>query len=144
VSLIAPGILDLASGIDLANVDALEELEFNVDSIHSIAYVLQTVTSSRLAAIVLDPNGNHHNYPNMWRQLDTVLYALVDHTQSVRGPQADGSHLHMKLFLRSNAVGCDFVEFANQLLPKCAGRGCVTVFGAILEGPGAELKYSMY
>ena len=62
--LIALGILDFVWGIDLANVDTLEELEFDVNLVHSITHVLQTITSSRFAVIVLDPNGNHRSYSN--------------------------------------------------------------------------------
>ena len=128
MSLIVPGILDLVWGINLENFDALEELEFDVDQIHSIAHALRTITSSRIAAIVLSPKGDHPNHQNAWEKLDTELYVLVDRTQSLRGPLDDGSTLpRVKLVLRSKAADCDPMKFASQLLPKCIERGCVTV-----------------
>ena len=144
MSLIALRIADLPWGIYLANVDVLQELEFNVDQIHNIAQVLQTITSSRLAVIVLNPNGNHHNYPNTWKRLDTALHALVDRTLAARGPQDDRLCLRVKLFLRSTIPNHDFKESAGQLLLRCIARGCVTGFGAIAEDPCVDLEDSMY
>ena len=144
MSLIAPGIPDLPWGIDLANVDALEELGFNVNHVHHIMHALQTITSSRLAVIAIDPNDSHHNYLDTWNRLDAALYALVDRVEPVRGPQDGSSRIRVKLFLRSETADCDFLESASQLLPKCIGRGCVMVFGAILEKPYANPEYSMY
>jgi len=143
MSLTALRIIDLPWGIDLANVDTLQELEFNVDQIHNIAQVLQTITSSRLAVIVLNPSGNHHNYPNTWIRLDTALYALADRILVARGPQDDRSCLRVKLFLRSKIPDYDFKESAGQL-PRCIARGCVTVFGAIAEDPCVDPEDSMY
>ena len=40
--LTALGILDLAGGVNLTNVGALEEPEFNVDHMHHAAHALQT------------------------------------------------------------------------------------------------------
>ena len=132
ISLIVPGILDFVWGIDLANFDALEELEFDLGQIHSVAHALRTITSSKFAVIVLNPSGNQHSHKNAWDQLDTELYALVDRIQSLRGPRDDGSTLpHVKLFLKSETADCDFTEFASQLLPKCVGHGCVTVVGGL-------------
>jgi len=145
VSLIAPGIPDFVWGIDLANVDALKELEFDVDRVHFIAHVLRTITSSRLAVITLNPNDNRRNHQGTWEQLDTVLYALVDRIQSLRGPQDGGSTLpRVKLILRSKDADCDFMESASQLLPKCVGRGCVTVVGEIIENSCAGLGFPIY
>jgi len=144
VSLIAPGISDLPRGIDLANIDALEELGFKTYDVHHIMHVLQTITSSRLAVIAIDPDDNHHNYPDTWNRLDAALYALVDRVEPVQGPQDGGSRIRVKLFLRSEAADCNFLESASQLLPKCIGRGCVTVFGAILADRYAKPEYSMY
>lgn len=107
-------------------------------------HVLQTVTSSRLAVIAIDPKDDHHNYPDTWNQLDAALYALVDRVEPVQGPQDGGSRVRVKLFLRSKTADCDFLESASQLLPKCIGRGCVTVFGAILANRYANPEYSMY
>ena len=122
------GILDLVWGINLENFDALEELEFDVDQINFIAHALRTITSNRIAAIVLNPKGDHRHYKNAWEKLDTELYVLVDRTESLRGPQDDGSTLpRVKLVLRSKAADCDPMKFASQLLPKCVGLGCVTV-----------------
>ena len=128
-------MLDLAWGIDLTNVDALEELEFSLDHIHHTTHVLQTITSSRLAVIILNCNGNHHNYPNAWKRLDAALYALVDRVQSTQGLEDEGLGVRVQLFLKSKTQDYDYVDASRQLLPKCIGRGWVMVFGAIVEDP---------
>jgi hypothetical protein len=134
---------DHAWDIDLVNINALKELEFNVDHIHNIVHVLQTITSSKLSVIVLNPNGNHHNSKTTWNKLDTELRALSDRIQLVCEPEYDGSRLHVKLYLRSKDPNCDFVELAHQLLPQCVGRGSVTVFGAVAERLRANPEYLM-
>jgi len=130
---------DHAWGVNLANADALEELEFNVENIHQISPTLQTVTSNRLAVIVLNTNDSCYNYPNTWKRLDAALYALTDRIQSVRAPRNDGSRPRVKLFLGRKAVDSDIVGIAGQLLPECIERGCVTVSRAVLEDPRADL-----
>ena len=129
MSLIALEIPDFAWGIDLTNVDALEELEFNVNQIHNTTQTLQTITSSKLALIVLNSNGNHYNYSNAWKRLDAALYTLIHRIESGQEPRDDGSRLHVKLSLGSNTYSCDVMESANQLLPKCIEHGYVTAFG---------------
>ena len=126
---------DLAWGVDLTNVDALEELEFNLDHIHHTTRVLQTITSSRLAVIILNCNGNHHNYPNAWKRFDAALYTLVDRIQSTQGPEDEGPDVRVQLFLKSKTQDYDFADASSQLLSVCIGRGWVTVFGAIVEDP---------
>ena len=64
--------------------------------------------------------------------------------QFTQGPQDDDLRLHVELFLRSKAVDCDFLEFAGHLLPTYIGRGCVAIFGAVLEILRTDLEVSMY
>ena len=116
----------------MANLDALKELEFKVDRVHHIIHVLKTITSNKLAVIVLNPKNNHYNHKNTWDKLDTELCALSDHASGPRR-ESDGSGLRLKLFLKSKDPNCNFIELAGRLIPQFVRRRTVTVFGAVAE-----------
>lgn len=126
-------------------MDALEELEFNVDHIHNIVHIIQTITSSALRVITLNPKGNYPNPLDTWNKLDAELCTLARRIGSAaRRPWDDNSSLQVKLFLKSNNPDYDFVELASRLLPRYIRGGSLAVLGSFVGDFRMDYQFPVY